>query len=254
MKFGFIHNMNQISGILTAKNAEHPLQLQAVGDEQYYCKVTGWPRTLLVQLHSWSGVKEECLVGETPGTRHALEAIEDCVWVCPSFGGQNNHPQGAGHPAQLERIKRVIDATRAQYPMIERVILQGLSGGGYVSLMFMGAYPGVVYGASLWVFPYDLADWWTQKPQFRPSLEACMGGTPAQVPQQYFTRSPMSVNISGVKLFLNGSDEDVQVPYYQQVEARDRFSPTNDVTFRDFPGGHICQWDVAVAQIRSMQP
>lgn len=243
--------MVELQGSLNLTNAEHPLQLHSVGDEQYYRKVVGWPRTLLVHVHAWSSNKDECLPSPTP---HALDSIQNCVWVCPHFGGMNNHPEGAGHPEQLERIKRVIDVTRAQYPMIERVILFGTSGGGYVSLMLMGAYPGIAYGASLWVFPYDLADWWANMPNFRESLEACLLGTPAQKPAEYLARSPKSVSISGAKLFLNGSPDDVQVPFNHQEQARDRFVPTNDVTFRSFSGGHITQWDVAVAQIQLMQP
>jgi pimeloyl-ACP methyl ester carboxylesterase len=239
-----------LNGNLSAKSAEEPLTLRYEGDEPYYRSVKGWPRTLLVQLHAWSGTKDECL--STP----TLGQVNNCVWVCPNFGGQNNHPEGAAHPNQLERIKRVIDATKDQFPMVERVILFGQSGGGYTSLMFMAAYPGVAYGASLWVFPFDLADWHAQKAQFRPSLEACLGGppdTPARI-AEYNSRSPMSVNLSGRVLHLNGSDEDVQVPFSHQTRARDRFAGTNTVTFRNFAGGHITQWGVAVAQIQSMQP
>lgn len=242
-------NLNDVQGTLVATSAEESLTLYHAGDEPYYRSVRGWPRTLLVQLHSWNGDLNECLASS------ALQAIENCVWVCPNFGGQNDQPQGAGAPQQMERIKRVIDATRAEFPMIERVIIDGVSGGGYVGLMFLGTYLGVAYGASLWVFPYDLADWYNQKPQYRSSLEACFGGSPiGTLLAEYNARSPKSVNISGVELHLNFSDQDTEVPFAQELAARDRFSPTNTLTFRNFPGGHTIQWNVAVAQIQSMQP
>lgn len=241
--------IESLYGNLSAASAEEPLTLYYAGDEPYYRSVKGWPKTLLVQLHSWNGDLNECLASP------ALQQIENCVWICPNFGGQNNQPYGAGHPVQMERIKRVIDKTREEFPMIERVILQGTSGGGYVGLMVLGTYPGIAYGASLWVFPYDLADWYNQKPQYRSSLEACFGGPPVgSLLAEYDSRSPKSVNISGVELHLNSSDEDTEVPYAQELAAVTRFSPTNNLTFRNFPGGHITQWDVAVNQIKDMQP
>lgn len=241
-------DFSDFSGILTTTSAEESLNLRSVGDEQYYRKVVGWPRTLLVHIHSWSGTKDECL------STTAFEALQNVVWVCPHFGGPNNYPEAAGHPAQLERIKRVIDAVKAEFPMIERTILYGQSGGGYVALMLLAAYPGIAYGASLWVFPFDLADWWTQKTQYRESLEACFLGTPAQKPDDYYVRSPVSRSISGVRMWINGSEDDTEIPYSHLTGARDRFSPDNTVTFRDFSGGHITQWPEAVAQIQGMQP
>jgi len=236
------------SGTLAATSREEAVNARYVGDEPYKRAVKGAPRTLIVMFHAWSSNLHE--LDGIP----LLTSLNNYVIICPNAGGPNNHPEGAGHPAQLERVKRVIDATRAEFPMIERVLGYGTSGGGHLALMFLAAYPGVIYGASLWVFPYDLADWWTQKTQYRASLEACMGGTPAQVPAVYLDRSPMSKSISGVRLHINGSDEDVAVPFAHQEAARDRFAPSNTLTFRNFSGGHITQWPEAAAQLQSMYP
>lgn len=239
---------DELQGTLTVQNATHGFQLQQFGDESAYVAVRGWPKTLLLYLHAWSGTLDEVLAST------GLDTLTNCVIIAPNFGGMNNHPQGAGHPAQLERIDRCRLAMLEKYPMIEKTLAFGQSGGGYVALMYMAAYPGAVQGASLWVFPFDLADWWDKKAQFRSSLEACIGGTPAQYPAEYLARSPKSRTITGVTLLLNGSDEDVQVPYSHQVDAAARFGSTNTVTFRNFQGGHITQWPVAVAQLQSMQP
>lgn len=239
-------DVDDLHGTLTGVSAAHGWQTQFFGDEPAKVTVRGWPKTLVLYLHAWSGTMDEA-----PAST-GLDALTDCVIVAPNFGGQNNHPQGAGHPAQLERIDRCRLALKAQFPMLEKTLVFGQSGGGYTGLMYMAAYPGAVQGASLWVFPYDLADWWTQKSQFRSSLEACLGGTPAQVPAEYLARSPMSKTISGVVLKLNGSDEDVQVPFAHQVAAAARFTP--GVPVRNFSGGHITQWDVALAQLQAMQP
>ncbi len=241
-------NVNDLEGTLTATSAEESVSVRYVGDEPYKRAVKGWPRTLIVVFHAWSSNMNE--LDNYP----LLASLNNYVMVCPNAGGINFHPQGAGHPSQLERINRVIESIKAEFPMIERVIGIGTSGGGYLGLMYMAAYPGVLYGGLFWVFPFDLADWWLQKPQFRESLEACMGGTPSQVPNEYFSRSPLSKSISGAVIYLNGSPEDVQVPFYQQEQARDRFAQGNTLTFRSFPGGHITQWDVAVSQMQAMYP
>jgi hypothetical protein len=235
-------------GTLTAVSLEESVNTRHVGDEPYKRAVKGIPRTLIVVFHAWSSD-----MGELENYP-LLATMDNYVMICPNAGGQNNHPQGAGHPAQLERVKRVIDAVRLEFPMIERVLGMGTSGGGYMGLMFMAAYPGLIYGASLWVFPYDLADWWQQKSQFRSSLEACMGGTPSQVPVEYLARSPMSRTIAGAVLYLNGSEDDIQVPFAHQQAAKNRFETANTVTFRNFSGGHITQWPEAAAQLQSMFP
>lgn len=241
--------IESLYGELTATSAECPLTLQYAGDEPYYEGVKGWPTTAIVQVHAWSSTKDECLADPLTFT-----GMNNAVWVCPNFGGLNNQPQGAGHPAQLERIHRVIMATKEKYPMIERILMVGKSGGGYVALMYMAAYPGVVYGASLWCFINDLAQWYAENPNHRGELEACIGGTPTQYPNEYYARSPASRSISGVKLHLNGSDEDTEVLFHHQTDAKDHFSSTNDVTFRNYSGGHIIQYDVATIQLQSMQP
>jgi hypothetical protein len=234
--------------MLVKSNIQPRWELMHFGDEPAQVSVRGEPKTLALYLHSWSSTLDEAPLAT------GLNVLTDCVIVAPNFGGMNNHPQGAGHSAQLERIDRCRVALLAKFPMIERTLIFGQSGGGYTGLMYMAAYPGTVYGASLWVFPYDLADWWQQKTQFRASLEACMGGTPAQVPAEYLARSPMSKTIAGVVLHLNGSDEDVQVPFSHQEAARDRFATGNTVTFRNFAGGHITQWPEAAAQLQAMYP
>jgi len=238
-------SVDDLHGTLIGASAAHGWQTQYFGDEPAKVTVRGWPKTLVLYLHSWSSTFEQDY--GSPG----LDALTDCIIVAPNFGGWNDHPQGAGHPAQLERIDRCRLALLAEFPMLEKTLVFGQSGGGYVGLMYMAAYPGAVQGASLWVFPYDLADWWTQKIGFRPSLEACLGGTPSTVPAEYLARSPMSKTITGVELKLNGSPDDVQIPFAHQEAAAARFTP--GVPVRSFSGGHITQWDVTLSQLQSMQ-
>jgi len=182
-----------------------------------------------------------------------LQSIPDCVLVGPNFGGPNNHPQGAGHSAQLERIYRVIRQAQLEH-RCARVILSGYSGGGYVALMFLATYPGLAFGGSLWVFPNDLAAWWAENENHRADLEACLGGTPDEVPERYLARSPkgVSATITRRHLFLNSGLQDTDVLPHHQTDARDELAQANTVAFYSYDTGHVFQPSVAVAQLRHL--
>lgn len=235
---------------ITLEAIEHGLTLKTVGDEQYYEAVTGFPNTLLVQLHSWSGTKDECL------SSPALAAVANCVWVCPHFGGPNNHPEGANHPAQMERIKRVIDKAKADWGM-SRVILCGASGGAGTAWALLGTYPGIAQGATTWVGYHDLAAWWTENANHRGEIEACLGGTPAQLPSQYLARSPKGLlpNARDCIVYVNGGQLDTEIPPHHSADAATQMQALAGMTVHYDPGagrGHMIDYPTAVAQINAM--
>jgi pimeloyl-ACP methyl ester carboxylesterase len=238
----------ELAGQLTASPVAHPLTLKYAGDEPYYEAVTGHPETLLVHIHAWSSTHEEALGWPQ------LYAVNNCVWVCPNFGGFNNHPQGAGHPAQLERIKRVIDKTRAHYVTIKRVILMGYSGGSYVALYFMGKHPEMVDGFSVWVGIHNLAQWWQENTNQRSSIEACLGGPPAGREAEYLARSPAGVlsSVSGKRGWINSGLLDTEVLPHHPADSYAMLQANNDVTFRTYNDGHVFQPLEAVAQINGL--
>ena len=219
------------------------------GDEPYYEAVTGRPETLLVQLHSWSGTKDEALASPD------LYAVPNCVWVCPHFGGQNNHPQGAGHPAQLERIKRVIDKARLDYDS-RRIILIGGSGGGYMCMMVAGAFPGLVHGITSWVGIHDLAAWWNESPNYRESLTACFGGGPVGREAEYLARSPKGVlpNARNLIAYINHGTSDAEVLPHHGADAAAQLTGLPGVTVHHnpFAGGHVIKYPEAIQQINSI--
>jgi hypothetical protein len=237
-------------GSFTLTPVPHALQLKSVGDEPYYESLVGAPRTALIHLHAWSGDLNECLA--TP----EYAGIDDCVWVCPNFGGLNNHPQGAGHPAQMERIKRVIDKVQADYAP-DRVILVGGSGGGYSCLMVLGVYPGLAQGASIWVPPHDLAAWYWESPNFRESLDACFGGSPSGREAAYLERSPKGVlaNARDCIVYVNGGALDDQIHPHHAADAVTQLSGRPGVSVHYDAGpnrGHVIDRPVAVIQINAM--
>jgi pimeloyl-ACP methyl ester carboxylesterase len=241
------------AGTFTATPVPHPIVARSVGDEPYYVALTGAPDTLVVFLHAWSGAYNEVLAWPQ------LANIPNTVLVAPNFGGPNNHPQGAGHPAQLERIKRVTDKAIADYGC-SRLIVCGYSGGGYASLMMLGAYPGLFQGAVAWFDIHDLAAWWEQVPGERASIEACFGGTPAQLPQAYHDRSPIGVleNARDCSVILAYAPDDAVVPPSHQLASHALLSQIPSINIAPLvsvPGGHVfdaTRADVLASQIRSL--
>lgn len=236
-------------GSLVSCGAEPAFVTKSVGDETYVERVNGTPRALIVHVHAWSSNYQEVT------TWPDLKKLGQVALVGPHFGGPNNYPQAAGHPAQLERINRVIVQAKKDYPTITKVILMGYSGGGYVSLMYMAAYPDVVSAASLHIFPHDLSAWWTENTGKRSDLEACMGGTPAQVPAQYASRSPKSVigAITDKKIIINTSPQDTEVLPHHPIDAYNQLKASNDVVLKSFDGGHVFQPLMALDQVNSLK-
>ena len=251
-----------ISGTLTATSREEAYNEDGhwVGDEKYTRVVKGAPRTLIVLFRAWSSDEKEL------GNYELLPLLNNYVMVCPRANGVSNKPGTGGHPDQLERIKRVIDANLAEFPMITRVLGMGKSGGGHLGLMFMAAYPGVMYGGSFWVFPSDMVDWYYAHQrytgmveEYQEMLRGCYGGTPEEVPTVYAERSPMTRTITNTKLFIRGSKTDTAVPHHQQFDAAKHFGEdnpawNNTVDWSYFTGGHTVIWADAAAQLQSMYP
>lgn len=237
-----------LHGYLTANPVSEQLTLKSAGDEPYYEAVTGLPETLLVHIHAWGSNLEECK------SWPQLYGIHNCVWVCPNLFGPNNHPRGAAHPEQIERIKRVIDTTKARYTTIKRTIVMGYSGGGYLSLMFMGLHPGMVDGFSVWVCINNMQQWWTENTNQRQSIEACFGGPPAGREAEYLARSPAGVlqNVHGKRGWVNSGVLDVEVLPHHPADAYAMLLPNNDVQFRTYNLGHVFQPDEAVTQINGL--
>ncbi len=238
----------ELSGNLMATPIEKPLTLTYAGDEPYYEGVIGIPKTLIVHIHAWSSNKEECL------SIPEYNSIPDRVLVCPNFGGLNNQPEGAGHPAQMERIKRVIDQTKAKWSSIERTILVGYSGGMYVGMLFMGKHQELVDGFSFWVGINDLEQWWNENANHRGEIEACLGGTPSGLHQQYYDRSPVSVlgSVIDKRGYINSGNSDVEVYPHHQVDAFNLLKDKNNVIFNSFNGGHSFFAGQAIDQVKSL--
>lgn len=235
--------------VLVGPSARSPaLSLKSIGDEPYYEAVNGRPETLLIHFHSWSGTEAEALATPLYGT------IPNCAWLCPRLLGVNNHPGGAWSDDQAERTLRVIAKGVADHAP-RRIIAVGGSGGAYLAWMALGTYPGLIHGMSTWVGPHDLAAWWSENPNFRDSLEACLGGPPSRV--DYLSRSPKGVldRARDAIVYINGGQLDDQIAPHHSADAAAQLEGRPGIEVHYDAGanrGHSIDYPSAVAQIATM--
>jgi dipeptidyl aminopeptidase/acylaminoacyl peptidase len=122
-----------------------------------------------------------------------------------------------------------------------RIVLEGGSWGGYLVLLALGAQPGL-YQAGIAVVP--VADWVAtyedELPAVRALNRALFGGTPAQRPEYYAERSPLSFvsHLQEPVLIIRGTHDSRCPP--RQIDNYVRAMKENGKTFsfHEFEGGH----------------
>jgi pimeloyl-ACP methyl ester carboxylesterase len=222
---------------------------------------------MLVFLHSWSfNYTQIVLPGPAGGVpwlarptwMETMLRVPNTVVVSPNFGGANNHPEGAGHPRQMGRVKLVIDTVQVEHNC-KRLVVFGYSSGGYLALMLAAAYPGMVNAASVWMSIDDLAAWHREFPVMRATVEACLGGPPEGREEAYLARSPRGVlkRVRDANIWINSAESDDVVLPHHQKDSYDRLEGLPGVKrrFRSYPGRHVwaaAENDEAVRQIGTL--
>ena len=149
---------------------------------------------LLVALHTWSydwkaKSPAEWALGECKRRGWAL--------VYPNFRGPNWTPAACGSDLAVQDILDAVAYAKANAPVDEdRVYVIGASGGGMMTLLLAGRAP------KLWAGLYsacpisDCARWHGDSQRLKNAywkhLEAACGGTPAEKPEEYRRRSPLT--------------------------------------------------------------
>lgn len=148
------------------------------------------PRPLVVSLHTWSFDVEQ------RDTKLEQEAAErGWLYLFPHFRGENQQPEACGSELVQQDILDAVDHVLAEYRADpHRVYVTGKSGGGHLTLLMAGRHPARWAAASAWVPISDLADWYrTHEGQpYGDSLVKSCGGTPAEAPDEYAARSPLT--------------------------------------------------------------
>ena len=106
-----------------------------------------------------------------------------------------------------------------------KVGVTGTSYGGYSSWFLITHYPPEVIGAAAPICGMTdlVVDYQTTRPDLRPYSEEMIGGTPEQVPQRYYERSPIHFvqDIRGQLLIIQGAqDPNVTPENVRQVRQR----------------------------------
>jgi pimeloyl-ACP methyl ester carboxylesterase len=183
-----------------------------------------------------------------------LRTLQNVVIVSPNFGGPNNHHEGAGHPAQLERIKRVADKALADYGC-SRIVVVGFSGGGYVALMFISTFPGFAGAANVWLNIHDMAAWYSEvDSDDKATIEKCFGGPPGLGNAgDYLARSPKGIlmNARNCDVWINSGEADIKVPPHHQRQSFAMLEriPSIQARWSSFQVGHVYLGDVSANQI-----
>ena len=213
----------------------------------FYCPQTDGPVPLVVGLHTWSYDRFNQL--ET-----YLPLCEKYGWalLLPEFRGPNlaSNPHCADACGSLKARRDVLDAVErgARIAPIDRknIFLLGCSGGGHVALLTAEDAPDVFRAVDVWCPVSDLVAWHAYLTETHQhyvcDMEACLGGGPDDVPDEYAQRSP-SEHLAALKslpVSIHHGRHDGVVPYRHSVDFVHKLEAAGaeNVYFELFDGEH----------------
>ncbi len=213
-------------------------------------------------VHSFSGNEGE--ITAEPA-RSAMLGLPNVALVCPHLFGPAGNPNTCGSPAQLARLNDVIAWMRARYGASLPVFFSGVSGGHGLGATFIGAYPDVVQGASLWCGYHDLAQWYAESVTAGHVYDDLMlqtfGGDPAALPAAYLAQSPKGA-LSGARncaVFINDGLLDTEIlPHHRQDMCDQLLALPSSAgvicSYIGYPAmGHAVDYAIVAGQINTMR-
>ncbi len=172
--------------------------------------------------------------------------------LLPDFRGPNlttNPKKNEACGSELAR-QDVIDAVKfvCENYAIDRdnIFLLGCSGGGHMALLAAERAVKLFRAVEVWCAVSDLVKWHEFQPRCRsnyaPHIEACIGGTPAERPDEYIGRSPARHvgALKDIPVSIHHGRHDPVVPFSHSVELAKNIEATgNPRVYLDiFDGGH----------------
>ena len=156
------------------------------------------PVPLVVGLHTWSGD-----IGRYSNYKPVLAEARRRGWafVGPNFRGSNDTPAGCGSDLAVQDIVDAVGYAKSRVRIdSRRVYIIGGSGGGHMTLLMLGRHPEVFAAGAAFCPITDLARWHADSrlkhpgrdPAYADMMEAACGGTPAERPEAYAARSPLT--------------------------------------------------------------
>lgn len=170
------------------------------------------PVPLIVGLHTWSYDLRQFDV-----YRSVLAYAKKAGWAFlgPNFRGPNKTPQGCGSDLAVQDIVDAVNYAKSRVKIDpDRVMIIGGSGGGHMALLMCGRHPEVFAAGAAFCPISDCARWYTdsmakhpgRSRQYAKMLVAACGGTPAQKPEEYAHRSPLTylsrARRAGVSIYI----------------------------------------------------
>jgi pimeloyl-ACP methyl ester carboxylesterase len=222
---------------------------------------------LVVGLHTWSCDRHNQLGAMLPHARRRKWAL-----LLPEFRGANlpTNPrarQACGSVLAKQDIVDAVDRVCTAYGQEidpEWIFLLGGSGGGHMALLMAAYRPTLWRQVSAWCPITDLVVWHAQaathprSASYRPTIEACCGGTPAVATEEYRRRSPLSYidDLAKANVFIyHGRWDGVtgSVPFTHSLQlytALMAAHPESKAFLHLFDGGHELRYDVAFASFQ----
>lgn len=206
------------------------------------------PVPLVVGLHTWSFDRFNQRDNYLPLCRQYGFAL-----LLPEFRGPNlyTNPRKAEACGSILARRDVIDAVKhvsEKFP-IDRgnVLLLGCSGGGHMALLAAETAPELFRAVEVWCPVSDLPKWHdylteSGAEEYTRHMEACLGGTPEELPDEYVRRSPARhvEKLKGLPVSIHHGRHDEVVPFRHSAELAEALEKTgNDDVYLDiFDGGH----------------
>ena len=153
---------------------------------------------LIVGLHTWSFGYRQL---DHYKIVFAYAKKEGWAFVGPHFRGPNSTPEGCGSDLAVQDIVDAVNYAKGKVKIDAlRVYIIGGSGGGHMTLLMLGRHPEVFAAGAAFCPITDIARWHADSLARHPGrdkdyarmLEAACGGTPAERPEEYARRSPLT--------------------------------------------------------------
>jgi len=218
------------------------------------------PAPLLVGLHTWSACRDNQVDTMLPYAQQLGWSL-----LLPEFRGANlpENPraeQACGSRLAKQDIVDAVEQVCAEHVESidsDRIYLLGGSGGGHMALLMAAYRPRLWRAVSAWCAITDLAAWHAQSTAYRPGIERCCGGSPADAPAEYRNRSPITCarEIAQATVFVyHGRWDGIvgSVPYTHSLKLYNAVleeNPDATVFLSIFDGGHELRYDVAFADL-----
>lgn len=215
---------NELSEILVKSSVDGTMQ-----PSLFWCPETGKPVPLVVGLHPWSHTRFYPIALD----RYFPLAQEyGFALLLPDFRGPNlpTNPNAVaglacGSTTARADIFDAIEDVASRFPVDRaNIFLLGTSGGGHMSLLCAETRPELFRAVDVWCPVTDIARWYDHvsacKYKYKGDIEACLGGTPAEKPEETDFRSPSAnpAPLAGTTVSIHHGRRDPIVPYVHSLD------------------------------------